>query len=435
MSFKKITLSVATCAAAASLCAASHAFAQGRPSGLVYLETNNSAADQNAILAFQRGASGQLTPLQGAGYPTGGAGVVDLTYGLAVFANDTPVIANREHTLLFAVNEGSDTVAVFRIAPDGSLTPVKGSPFPSGGFQPVSLSLLGNILTVVNKNGDAAQATAEANAQPNYTTFTVTRDGALQARADSTITLTATASPSQALGVPQSDYRDFRALGYDTNRNNIGYVFGADFGSGNLESLVLGQNGVLKQNTPLPLPAGLFTGKTFLGAPAPALPLGLQLHPRFPILYVGLVTINQIGVYIFGPDGKLQFVDAVDNPAPTNCWIITNKAGTRMYVADTLTNQITTYDIGSNPLVPVSVGATQLQGTGRVFELALSDDGQYLYAISQQGEATGSANDNALHVLQLSSDGNSLTEIQTGLLPQFVANTPTGTRWQGVVAF
>lgn len=106
-----------------------------------------------------------------------------------------------------------------------------------------------------------------------------------------------------------------------------------------------------------------------------------------------------------------------------------------MYVADTLTNQITTYDIGSNPLVPVSVGVTQLQGTGRVFELALSDDGQYLYAISQQAEATGSANDNALHVLQLSSAGNSLTEIQTDLLPQLVSSTPTGTRWQGVVAF
>lgn len=36
-------------------------------------------------------------------YLTGGTGVRDLTYSLATFANDTPVIANREHTLLFAV--------------------------------------------------------------------------------------------------------------------------------------------------------------------------------------------------------------------------------------------------------------------------------------------------------------------------------------------
>jgi hypothetical protein len=40
------------------------------------------------------------------------------------------VIVNRDHTLLFAVNGGSDTIAVFHINGDGTLTPVDGSPFP-----------------------------------------------------------------------------------------------------------------------------------------------------------------------------------------------------------------------------------------------------------------------------------------------------------------
>lgn len=80
----------------------------------------------------------------------------DLTHSLATFANDTPVIANREHTLLFAVNEGSNNIAVFRIGLYGDLTPVVGSPFASGGYQPVSLALVRDILTVVNKNGDPA---------------------------------------------------------------------------------------------------------------------------------------------------------------------------------------------------------------------------------------------------------------------------------------
>jgi hypothetical protein len=114
------------------------------------------------------------------------------------------------------------------------------------------------------------------------------------------------------------------------------------------------------------------------------------VHPQFPILYVGLVTINKIGVYVFGPDGTLNFVDAVDNPAPTNCWFLLNKAATRMYVVDTASNQVTTFDVGTDPLVPKALGVTQLKGTGFGFELALSDDGRFLYVISQQAAATGS---------------------------------------------
>ena len=65
---------------------------------------------------------------------------------------DQDLITNPDHTLLFAVNPGSNTIAVFNINGDGSLTPVKGSPFPSGGVNPVSLGLTGNQLYVVNKN-------------------------------------------------------------------------------------------------------------------------------------------------------------------------------------------------------------------------------------------------------------------------------------------
>jgi hypothetical protein len=50
---------------------------------------------------------------------------------------------------LFAVNSGSDTIAVFHIQGNGALTPVEGSPFPSGGNDPVSLGLNGNTLFVV----------------------------------------------------------------------------------------------------------------------------------------------------------------------------------------------------------------------------------------------------------------------------------------------
>lgn len=401
--------------------------------GVVYVETNNSTAGQNGVLAFSRDRFGQLKELPGSPFATNGTGVIDLTFALGPFANDQPVIANPEHTLLFAVNEGSNSVAVFYIGGDGALTPVAGSPFPSGGFQPVSLSLLGNTLTVVNKNEDPAQASAEAVAQPNYTTFRVADDGRLFPIANSTIT--ATASPSQALSVVLEDSLIESRFGTSEDKDDSGLVFGADFEGGNLQSFQLGRNGILRQNPPQPLPSAPFVGQTFEGGPAPALPLGLGVHPQLPILYVGFVTINEIGIYSFNREGTLNFIRTVDNPSQGgNCWIAINREGTRMYAVDTGSNQITVYDIATDPLTPRALAVTQLAGTGRAFELALSDDERYLQAISQQGDATGSVADNTLHVLRVDSNGL-LTEVQTDSLTQFVSNPPAGTRWMGVVAF
>ena len=47
-------------------------------------------------------------------------------------------------------DSGSNTIAMFRIHSDGSLEHVLGSPFPSGGIQPVSLALQNGNLYVAN---------------------------------------------------------------------------------------------------------------------------------------------------------------------------------------------------------------------------------------------------------------------------------------------
>jgi hypothetical protein len=140
---------------------------------------------------------------------------------------------------------------------------VVGSPFASGGYQPVSLALVRDILTVVNKNGDPAQASAEATAQPNYTTFRVEANVALTPNANSTVT--ATASPSQAVALLQSRYKDFESFGYDENQKGygLGFVFGSEFAGGKLQSFELADNGTLRQNQPLGLPANLYVGQTF----------------------------------------------------------------------------------------------------------------------------------------------------------------------------
>src|SRR5207237_3219622 len=122
------------------------------------------------------------------------------TFALGPFDSDQNVIVNPSHTLLFAVNGGSDTIAVFSINDDGSLTPVKGSPFPSGGSNPVSVGLARDeVLCVVNQDQDPGHP---GRYLPNYTSFRVTNEGRLIPIPWSTFFVDAGSSPSQALVSP-----------------------------------------------------------------------------------------------------------------------------------------------------------------------------------------------------------------------------------------
>jgi 6-phosphogluconolactonase len=116
--------------------------AAGGP-GAVYLTTN--ATGGNAIIVFDRAADGQLTP---AGtYPTGGTGTGG---GLD---NQASLILTQDHRRLYTVNAGSNDISGFEVAPTG-LRPI-GPPVPSQGDQPISLTVHGNLLYVLNDGGAA----------------------------------------------------------------------------------------------------------------------------------------------------------------------------------------------------------------------------------------------------------------------------------------
>ena len=89
---------------------------------------------------------------------------------------------------LLAVDAGSNQISVLRISDDGSLTPVAGSPFASGGVEPNSIAVSGNLVYVENAGGTA----------PNYTGFWLGRDGQLTPIPNSTVTVAA--GPSAGLG-------------------------------------------------------------------------------------------------------------------------------------------------------------------------------------------------------------------------------------------
>src|SRR5439155_11884448 len=88
------------------------------------------------------------------------------------------IAVDRRQRLLFAVNQGSDTVAVFRIARSGRLIAVHGSPFPAGGKAPASIGLAGRFAVVADKAHDANRSLDEV--KPEYRTFRVGTDDSLK---------------------------------------------------------------------------------------------------------------------------------------------------------------------------------------------------------------------------------------------------------------
>src|SRR5690242_18583294 len=91
---------------------------------IIWLESNST--EGNSILAFRNNGSSSPTFLGST--PAGGIGVFDKTFALGPFDSDQNLTVSPDGTFLFAVNSGSNSIAVFRITSNG-LEAVQGSPF------------------------------------------------------------------------------------------------------------------------------------------------------------------------------------------------------------------------------------------------------------------------------------------------------------------
>jgi 6-phosphogluconolactonase (cycloisomerase 2 family) len=316
------------------------------------------------------------------------------------------VIVNDDHTLLFAVNGGSDSISVFHIRADGTLAPVAGSPFPSGGSNPVSVGLSGDdVLCVVNQDQDPGHP---GRILPNYTSFRVTGEGRLIPIPHSTFFVAAGSSPSQALVSPDG-----------------GVLFGADFLGGLLRTFRIAHNGRLVPGAVLPLPPELFAGNG-----APPNPLGLAVHPRRRLLYVDFVTINRIGVYHYNEEGGLRFLRSIPDSGMAPCWARVNRAGTRLYASNTADSSITVYNIAHDPAAPVEIQKVVLRTAGNCFQFALDPTERFLHVVTQQSAPGQNVTANALNTLRVAADGT-LTEVPSS--PTHLP-VPNLVRPQGVAA-
>ena len=378
--------------------------AEDGPIGVVYVQSNVAGPNANGLFGFRRDSAGHLTPLKGSPFPTGGSGISP-TFDLGPYDSDQEIIA-APGGLLMTTNGGSDTIAVLKVGRDGSLRPVPGSPFPSGGTNPVSLGLRGDVLTVVNKDMDPGRP---GPSLPNYTTLRLDGGGRLTPTDRTPQLVDLGASPTQALVAPDSPL-----------------IFGCDFLGGTLRSFRIRGGGLVPVDVQ-GAPAGEFadSGK-------PPLPLGLAAHPTKNLFYVGFVTINRMGVYRYHESGRFHFVRSVNNSGQGLCWILVRPDGGRIYTSNTADNSVSVYDSsGRNAGEPIEIQKVTLKGQANAYQIALDPSGKFFYVVTQRNSADLPDSANALHVLSVDGDGL-LSEIASS---PTVLPVPEGTRPQGVIAF
>jgi 6-phosphogluconolactonase (cycloisomerase 2 family) len=312
----------------------------GHATSYVYLDNNTAGA--NTISGFSRTPDGALTALPGSPFSAGGAG---LGSGLA----SQGAIQTADHgRYLLAVDAGSNQISVLRVGRDGTLTPVAGSPFASGGVEPDSVAVNHGLVYVANTGPGGT----------NYSGFTLSPSGRLHPIAGSTVTLPDGSGPGDIV----------------LNRDNT-KLAGMRVTTSLIDSFTLDR-----------------TGRPHAAAGSPYAaqglgPFGSQFRPTNPDqLFVanahngaGLGTVS---AYDDLPDGTLSptgaspFADFQTAP----CWQAISPDGRYLYALDTGSAEISSYAIApdgtltllSNTPVSSTPGVT---GT----DVALSADGRTLY--------------------------------------------------------
>ena len=333
--------------------------------GAVYTLTNQVGG--NAVAVFARGADGRLTA---AGtVSTGGTGTG------ASLGSQSAVTLSDDGRWLFAVNAGSNDVSVFSVSPGGGLA--LASRTASGGTLPISLTVHGNVLYVLNAGGTG-----------NISGFAVGTSGALTAIAGATLPLSGSnVGPAQVSFSP--DGRRLVVTEKNTNQLDV-YAVDAN---------------------------GVASGPTTT-ASAGGTPFGFSFGHRNE-LFVSEAT-GSASSYELDATGSVSLVSgAVLTHQGAPCWAVVTNDG-RIGFTGNGAGSVSAFAIapdGAISLVDAN-GGTALIGAG-INDIALSHNSRYLYVLKTGGAP-------AVHAFRVQADGH-----LTALGP--IAGLPNGTR--GLAAF
>jgi 6-phosphogluconolactonase (cycloisomerase 2 family) len=392
-----VTLVVLAIAAVAVLVLRNDGSRSGTPAepaaafdGTIYVESNQRGG-ANSVLAF-RYKGGSLRPLSVTEYPTGGSGVHDLSNS-GLLDIEGSIATSTDRKLLFAVNAGSDTIAVFRVGANGTLTPVKGSPFPSQGKGPASVDYRDGHLYVANKAHDNDRDLTGVPA--SYASFEVAADGTLSPVGSPQL-VPPGSSPTQAFVTPDGKL----LLGTDEQG-------ATPFSPGPFNSFRIGPDGALTKvvGSPFELDPTVLEGKQ---PRMLAWAQGLVARPHERLVYAGVANLKKLVVHEYDPaSGRVTFVRSVENKgAVLPCWTEMSPDGRFLYTGNAGNNTMSVFDIATDPRNPRQIQTFKLKGGGNPWNFTLDPTGRFIFLVDMRAaDFIRRGDGNELHTLAIGPDG------------------------------
>lgn len=313
----------------------------GSLSRAVFISTNATAG--NEVLGFRRAADGSLAPA--VAFATGGVG-----NGVNFLGNQGAIVVSGRWVV--TVNAASNDITLFAVRRRGFTLRDR---VPSGGQQPISLTVHRRLLYVLNAGGEG-----------NISGFRIRRSGQLTQLADSTRPLSSANAAAAQVGFTP----DGGVLVVTEKATNTISTYTV------LDGLASG---------PSPQPS---VGQT---------PFGFSFDDR-GVLIVSEAFADQPGAgavssYRVSDTGALQVISAsVANNQTAPCWIAVTPNGRFAYTTNTGSATITGYRVGQDGsltlLDPDGVTASTPSGAGDGLgpvDLALARNGRFLFELNSSG--------------------------------------------------
>ncbi|HEU4451375.1 MAG TPA: beta-propeller fold lactonase family protein [Gaiellaceae bacterium] len=344
------TLVVAAVVAAALLVGAAPAMAsgggQGKGGGAVYTLTNSAGG--NAVAVFERARDGSLTPAGSVSTGGDGAG--------AGLGSQGALVLDRGR--LLAVNAGSDTISLLRVRGHRSVRLVDTA--ASGGVRPISVTVHGKLVYVLNAGGAATPA--------NVHGFVARRGELVPLPGSARPLSTAAPDPAQIEFSPNG-----RHLVVTEKATNTIVTYRVTLGY-----------------------AGAPTAQPSAGET----PFGFAFDRRGRLVvseaFGGAPDASVLSSYALARDGTVTPI--TPNVATTEtaaCWVVVTKNSRYAYTTNTGSNSISGYRIGKDGGLTLldADGKTATTGAGPL-DLALSKGSRFLYSLNSgvsevQGFAVG----------------------------------------------
>ena len=303
--------------------------------------TMTNAVTGNQVVAYERNASGGLT--WAGNFSTGGTGTG------ASLADQGSLAITSNHRWLLVVDAGSNQVSVFELGQSSgmpwlTLRNVVGS----GGVLPVSLTIHGNLVFVLNDGS--------AISQGNIAGFTLGTNGHLSPIAGSSEPL----SMSGATGAAQISFNPAGTLLAVTEK-----------GTNLIDSFAVNSLGVAQ-----PLNSHASQGVT---------PYGFAFTAQGRLVVSEAVT-GSLSSYRVGPAGYWAVISSsVSDQQGAPCWVVITPNGAYAYTSNAHSNSISSYTLSSAAKL-VLLQAVAATTDAAPTDLALAGQGHFLYVYNAGGD-------------------------------------------------